>query len=207
MSKPPGDDHGYEAASEAFIASRTHSTIGVATTADWASQLPAGGRVLDLGCGPGVPITRILVDAGLAVHALDASPSMAAAFRERYPDIPLECASALHSSFFNLSFDGILAWGLIFLLPADEQATLIRKTARTLRPGGRLMFTAPVQKCTWQDVLTGEESISLGRETYVALLQADQLEVVGEAEDEGENHYYFARKPAASGAAQAHEAR
>ncbi|HEX6694402.1 MAG TPA: class I SAM-dependent methyltransferase [Longimicrobiales bacterium] len=193
MSETAGEDHGYEAASAAFIAHRKNSTIGVATTADWAAQLPPGGRVLDLGCGSGVPITRVLVDAGLSIHAVDASPAMAAAFRERYPHIPLECASAVHSSFFNLSFDGILAWGLIFLLPADEQATLIRKMARALKPGGRLMFTAPAQKCTWKDVLTGEESMSLGRDAYRALLEAENLKVVGEAEDEGDNHYYFAQ--------------
>lgn len=37
--------------------------------------LPAGGRVLDVGCGSGA-LARKLVDAGYTVHGIDASPAM-----------------------------------------------------------------------------------------------------------------------------------
>ena len=32
--------------------------------------------------------------------------------------------------FFNRMFDGVVAWGLIFLLPAEEQRRLIQRVAR-----------------------------------------------------------------------------
>jgi 2-polyprenyl-3-methyl-5-hydroxy-6-metoxy-1,4-benzoquinol methylase len=50
--------------------------------------------VLDLGCGSGLPITRVLVDEGLDVHALDGAPSMVAASRRNQPQVPVGTRSA-----------------------------------------------------------------------------------------------------------------
>ena len=192
---PEDLSHGYEAVSHDFIAHRTRSAIGAATVRQWAESLPPGGDVLDLGCGVGVPITRTLMDLGFRLYGVDASPSMVAEFRARFPDVPVECASVNDSPFFGRPFDGVVAWGLVFLLPPADQVDLIRKMSAVLKPGGRLLFTAPKQICTWQDNLTGKESVSLGSTDYRRLLEAERLVEIDEAEDEGENHYYFARKP------------
>lgn len=187
--------HGYEAVAHDFIAYRTRSGIGAETVRTWAEALPAGGDVLDLGCGPGMPITATLMDVGFRLYGVDASPSMVAEFRARFPEVPIECGSVEESRFFVRRFDGVVAWGLMFLLPAADQARLIRRMPALLKSGGRLLFTAPREICTWQDSLTGRESVSLGREEYRRLLEAEGLAETGEAEDEGDNHYYFARKP------------
>jgi 2-polyprenyl-3-methyl-5-hydroxy-6-metoxy-1,4-benzoquinol methylase len=187
--------YGYEAVSGEFIAHRTESPIGAALVRKWAESLPSGGDILDLGCGAGVPITRTLIDLGFRLFGVDASPSMVAELRARFPEVSVECASVNDASFFGRTFDGVVAWGLVFLLPVADQADLIRKMSALLRPGGRVLFTAPTQKCTWQDILTGRESVSLGSDAYRRLLTAEGLVDLEEAEDEGENHYYFARKP------------
>lgn len=48
---------------------------------------------------------------------------------------------------------------------------------------------------TWEDSLTGLESVSLGRERYEQILRLEGLTLVGEDSDEGGNHYYFTLKP------------
>jgi predicted RNA methylase len=48
---------------------------------EWARTLPSGAAVIDLGCGPGFPITEVLVSGSLNVYAVDASPSFVEAFR------------------------------------------------------------------------------------------------------------------------------
>ncbi|HUF13980.1 MAG TPA: class I SAM-dependent methyltransferase [Longimicrobiales bacterium] len=192
---PEDLSHGYEAVSHDFITYRTRSAIGADTVRKWAEALPPGGDVLDLGCGPGVPITATLMDLGFRLHGVDASPSMVAEFRARFPEIPIECGSVEHSRFFGRTFDGVVAWGLMFLLSTADQAHLVRTMSALLKPGGRLLFTAPREICTWQDSLTGRESVSLGWEEYRRLLEAERLVEIGEAEDEGDNHYCFARKP------------
>ena len=186
---------GYEDVAAEFLAGRgsTRSVgIGVATVRSWAGRLPAGATVLDVGCGPGFPMTSVLIDEGLAVWGVDVAPTFVAAFEQRFPGVPVACEAVEESSFFGRRFDAVFSWGLMFLLPPDAQRALIRRFAGILEPGGRLLFTSPPQPITWHDAMTGEESRSLGAEEYRRLLKAARLAVWDEYEDEGENHYYDA---------------
>ena len=191
--------NGYESVSEEFLArrgnSRTRSTaIGVKEVRKWAKTLRRGSSVIDLGCGPGFPITVVLVEEGLQVFAMDAAPSFVAAFQHNLPATPIVCESVLESSFFDRTFDAVLSIGLMFLLKAEEQHRLIRRFADILVPGGRLLFTSTVEPHVWNDVMTGMESISLGVEEYVRQLSAVGISVTSEYEDEGQNHYFDALK-------------
>lgn len=195
----PGDDHhddpshGYEAIAAEFLQQRDRSRIGAATVQRWARSLPTGGAVLDLGCGSGVPISAALAEAGLDVYGIDASSTLIDAFRRRFPDAHVACESIEDSPFFGRTFDGVVAVGLVFLLSVEAQRRLLRRIAAALEPDGRFLFTSPTQACTWVDVLTGRESRSLGAEGYAAVFADVGLALVGECQDEGENHYYDTR--------------
>lgn len=187
-------DHanGYESVAAKYIAGRgTGGTIGARQVRDWAATLVPGGAVLDVGCGPGYPITQVLVDAGFHVYGVDASPSMVAACRARFPNVAIVCERVESSTFFGRTFDGVIAWGLLFLLRPSVQERIIRKVARALTPNGRFMFTAPRQACEWDDAMTGRPSLSLGADRYRRVAEAAGLTVVGETEDEGESHYFM----------------
>jgi SAM-dependent methyltransferase len=195
---PTSEDgsNGYEQIASVYVAGRgtrplVGDAIGAAPVRAWARAFPPGATVLDLGSGPGEPSTRILLEAGLTTYAVDASPAMVAAFRERFPGVPIEHNTVEASAFFDRSFDGVLAWGLLFLLTPAAQGLLIEKVAGALNPGGRFLFTAPREHVEWLDALTGRQSQSLGAPTYERLLRDAGLTWVAEAEDEGENHYYF----------------
>lgn len=185
---------GYESCAAEFLAGRDRARdgIGAATVRTWARTLRVHGAVLDLGCGSGIPNSRVLIDAGLRVCAVDASPTLVAAFEQTFPGIPTACEPAETSTFFDRTFDGILAWGLLFLLPSDTQQRLLRRAARALAAGGRLLFTAPRQPCRWIDALTAYPSESLGADVYREILRGAGLDLIGEFDDEGENHYYDA---------------
>jgi SAM-dependent methyltransferase len=187
--------NGYESVSEEFIARRGNrgtrsNAIGVKEVGEWAKTLPRGSRVIDVGCGPGFPLTVVLVEEGLQVFGVDAAPSFVAAFQRNLPGTPIVCESVPESRLLDQTFDAVLAIGLIFLLKAEEQHSLIRRFADTLVPGGRLLFTSSAKPAVWNDAMTGLESISLGAEEYRKLLGAAGISVAEEYEDVGENHYY-----------------
>ncbi|MEL7480166.1 MAG: class I SAM-dependent methyltransferase [Pseudomonadota bacterium] len=161
----------------------------------WAEALPDGAAVLDVGAGSGLPLTAALIAAGLAVSAIDASPNMVAAFKANFPGTEVACEPAETSPFFNRRFDGILAVGLLFLLPAKAQRALIQRFAETLKPDGQLLFSAPWQVGTWDDLLTGQTSASLGDADYRCCLEQAGLTVTDTFVDDGNGHYYAARKP------------
>ena len=198
--------NGYEGIASVYIAGRgtrpvVGDAVGAATVRAWAEAFPAGATVLDLGCGPGEPSTRILREAGLATYAVDASPAMVAAFRERFPGVPIEQNTVEASEFFGRTFDGVLAWGLLFLLKPAAQELVIKKVTGALNPRGRFLFTAPKEPLEWLDGMTDRPSKSLGAQTYERLLRDAGLTWAAAAQDEGENHYYFVerREPSREG--------
>ena len=132
----------------------------------------------------------MLVSEGLNVFAIDAAPSFVAAFRRNLPNTPVSCEAVQGSTFFNRTFDGVLAWGLMFLLSPEDQRHLIQRIAGKLAPGGRLLFTAPAEPSERKDAMTGLESRSLGAEEYRKQLSAAGLSVSAEYEDEGQNYYF-----------------
>lgn len=189
--------NGYEGIAAEFLARRgsgRSTGIGVRAVRKWARTLASGAAVIDLGCGPGSPITEVLVAERLNVFAVDAAPSFVRAFRRNLPNTPVVCEPVQDSRFFGRTFEGALAWGLMFLLSPEDQRQLIQRIARILVPGGRLLFTSPAQPLVWNDAMTGLESRSLGAKEYRKQLSAVGLSVTREYEDEGQNHYFDACK-------------
>ena len=184
---------GYESIAEHYVHARRPG-IGPRTVLQWAKALPPGASILDLGCGHGIPISEALLQVGHKVYGVDASPTLVSKFRERFPEVPVECSMVEDSPFFSRTFDAAVAWGLMFLLTPETQRSLIGKVARALDRHGRFLFTSPKQTCTWADSLTGLPSVSLGHEAYEQELAAHGLALVGNDEDEGENYYYFAAR-------------
>ena len=168
--------------------------IGKTVVRAWAEELAARSEVLELGCGDGA-MSAVLLDAGVRLYAVDASPRLVAAFRARFPGVPIACEAAESSAFFGRTFDAAVAWGLVFLLDAGAQRRLLRNVSAVLRPGGELLFTAPREALRWRDATTGWTSRSLGADAYVALLRECGLDVSFLNPDEGGNHYYRARTP------------
>jgi len=183
----------WNAVAQDFIARRS-LVIGVAAVKDWAAAIPAGGSILDLGCGHGFPVASALVKLGFDVYGIDASTEMAQEFQLRLPTAHIRCEAVEQSSYFDRQFDAAIAIGLMFLLNEQSQRQLIHRVAAALHPGGALLFTAPAQAVSWPDNLTGQQSLSLGREAYIALLESCGFELADEFDDEGGNHYYCARR-------------
>ena len=114
----------YETQAMKYLDARDRSRVGTGIVQSWARSLPSGSTVVEIACGGGYPITRVLVDSGLTVWAVDSSPTLLRQFRLRFPAIPTQCTSALDSDYFGRTFDAVTSIGFLFLLRENEQADL-----------------------------------------------------------------------------------
>jgi 2-polyprenyl-3-methyl-5-hydroxy-6-metoxy-1,4-benzoquinol methylase len=185
--------NGYEEHAEIFMRAR-NLKIGPSVMRKWASEFAPGSELLELGCGHGV-ISQILLEAGVKLSVVDASPTLLREFHKRFPDVEVECSTAQKSELLSRKYDGVVAWGLIFLLAETDQRSVLRRAADALRPNGRLVFTAPNEALTWTDSITERPSLSLGATFYEALLRDLGLDVSSGVIDEGGNSYYEGIKP------------
>ena len=107
--------------------------------------LADGARVLDLGCGNGVPVVK-----RCAVTGVDLSGVQIARACELVPGARFVCADMTTVEFEPGSFDAVVAFYSIFNLPLADQPALIGRVAGWLAPGGR--FLAMVGKHAWTGV-------------------------------------------------------
>lgn len=182
----------YEAHATSFLRARDASLVGSRVVAQWARTLPPGADVLELACGGGQPITQALHEASLRLWAVDSSPTLLAEFARRFPSVTARCEKVQDSAFFGRRFDAVVAIGLMFLLPEADQIALIGRVAQALRPGGRFLFTAPIEVGQWTDLNTGLTCLSLGQARCEACLQVHGFRVLATVTDRGGNNHFDA---------------
>lgn len=107
----------------------------VAALRQW---VPAGGQVLDVGCGTGTLLERV-TDAGLGAVGADPSSGMLKVFTERRPGIPVTVAEG-SLPFAGGSFDLVYC---VAVLHHVGDAAAVRHTlaemVRVTRPGGHVV--------------------------------------------------------------------
>ncbi|MBN3930469.1 class I SAM-dependent methyltransferase [Streptomyces verrucosisporus] len=113
---------------------------GQLTAGAWlAKELPAGSRVLDVGCGTGVPTARQLADAGHRVTGIDISPGMVELGRANVPNADFRLMDLADLERAGLGpFDGAAVFFSLLMLPRKEIPVALRMLHGQLRPGGLL---------------------------------------------------------------------
>lgn len=104
------------------------------------ARLVPGSRVLDAGCGNGLPAARELARAHW-VTGIDLSAVNVERARQLVPGATFECADMTSVEFEPASFDAVVAFYSLINVPLIEQAALVRRFADWLVPGGWLLAT------------------------------------------------------------------
>ena len=103
-------------------------------------RLMTGSRVLDLGCGCGIPATREL-SVRHDVTGVDISPVQIERARSLVPSAEFLCADMTGLGFPPAGFDAIISLYSIIHVPIEEQPDLLKKMATWLKLDGWLLCT------------------------------------------------------------------
>lgn len=151
----------------------------------FAALLPAGGSILDIGCGMGEPIARYMIERGFAVTGVDSSPQLIAMARERFPQ-QIWMAADMRTLSLKHAFDGLIAWDSVFHLTPDDQLAMFGVFREHAAPAAALMFTSGPARGEVIGTFEGEPlyHASLDPDGYRALLESHGFRVVSHVADD-----------------------
>lgn len=129
---------GYDKIAEEYQADR-HGFDHVKELEEFASLLPKNAKVLDVGCGAGVPVAKFLVDSGFEVVGVDFSENMLRLARKNMPQISFIRKDMAKLDFADNSFDGLTAFYSIIHVPREKHSLLFKSFNRILKPNGIML--------------------------------------------------------------------
>lgn len=112
--------------------------------AEWiqllVDRLPKRAPVLDIGCGCGLPATKLLAE-HFEVTGVDFSEVQIERAKELVPTARFLCSDISELVLPPESFDAIVSFYAIIHMPLDEHPKLFASIARWLRPSGYFLAT------------------------------------------------------------------
>lgn len=131
-----------------------------------SGHLAPHSRVLDVGSGTGRPTAEVLVAAGHEVHGVDVSPVMVELAARQVPGASFVRADVRELVLAEKSFDAVCVYFSLLQMTRAEQAALLARLARVLRPGGLLsVATVPLD-------VEGVDGLFMGRPVRVTSFDA-----------------------------------
>lgn len=143
---------GYDTVAPEYATQRTGDGREAEILEAFLDRVPDGGRMLDAGCGQGVPVLRRLAGradgagAGTGTGAsaplgVDLSREQLRWAAEAVPVARLARADLAALPVADGAVDAVTAFHSLIHVPLDEHRAAIGEFARVLRPGGRLLLS------------------------------------------------------------------
>ncbi|MBY7855689.1 class I SAM-dependent methyltransferase [Vibrio fluvialis] len=132
----------YDAIAEDWNRLRTHLPApDLALFELFRCYIPPQGRVLDLGCGHGIPIAAMMTERGFTLTGVDRSERLLSLARSAMPQ--QEWIQSELESFEPVGhYHGVIIWDSMFHLPRHEHLTLLGKVFEALEPEGVVILSS-----------------------------------------------------------------
>ncbi len=109
---------------------------------------PAGGSILDAGCGTGGLIRRLASrHANWRWTGVDVEPLAYELARERTAGAEIRAANVTALPLADASFDAVVSADVLYHV--DDDAAALREFFRVLRPGGMVVLNVPAYRWLW----------------------------------------------------------
>ncbi|MGH7721539.1 MAG: class I SAM-dependent methyltransferase [Candidatus Dormibacteria bacterium] len=172
---------GYDQISRAYRDDRGADNKGYPTWLDRyiLPRLSQHARVLDLGCGNGIPATRILSE-HFDVTGVDISDVQIDRARRLVPAVTFLRGDIAEIAFPSASFDAVVSFFALIHLPVAEQPGILQRIGDWLHPGGLFLATVGHEALTRTGEFHGAPMYwsHADASTYCAWLAAAGIDVV-----------------------------
>ena len=126
---------GYNKIADRYLAERTLDSPDVQLIHDFIELLAPKSKVLDAGCGAGIPIAKMLAEQ-FDVIGVDFSEAQVALAKKNVPNAHFMCADMTELDFPDESLDGICSYYAIIHIPREEHEALFESFYRMLKTSG-----------------------------------------------------------------------
>lgn len=149
---------GYDRIADAYLAWSSDPALRLRQLEMLAARLAPGSRVLELGCGAGVPVARQMASLGYLVTGVDVSPVQVGKARANVPGAAFVQADMGALELPPGGFDAVVAFYAITHVPRASHAALFARIALWLKPGGLFLASLGARDCPdWRGEWLGTE--------------------------------------------------
>ena len=195
---------GYNAIAKRYLEERTRDSEDILLLDELINRLPVHAKVLDAGCGAGVPVAQILSQK-FQVTGVDFSEAQVELARKIVPNAEFFCQDMTKLCFSENTFDAICSYYAIIHIPREEHKSVLVNFHRMLKPDGYALLCLGAENLI-DDI---DENFLGARmywshydtDTYLKMLQETGFEIVwskrvADATCEGAGHLFvLVQKP------------
>ena len=136
---------GYDEVAETYAADREEDGREREILARFVGDLPDSARVLDAGCGGGMPVLADLSESAAAVGT-DISRTQLDLAADAVPDAALAQGDLAALPFRDGAFDAVTAFHSLIHVPRDQHRSVVGEFARVLTDGGRVLLSEGIDE-------------------------------------------------------------
>lgn len=132
---------GYDAIAAAYLEARRNNRHDLEVLDEWCTALSPGARILDVGCGSGVPIAQHLVHQGFDVLGVDISEAQLNLARRLVPQGRFFSRDMTRLQPGEFSVEAIVAFYSLIHTPRTSHQRILSTLHSFLPTGGRILCT------------------------------------------------------------------
>ncbi|MFH1393752.1 MAG: class I SAM-dependent methyltransferase [Candidatus Micrarchaeota archaeon] len=172
-------EKGYDELAEKYLLTKDDSTIVFARALE--NQLKPGAKILDAGCGAGIPIAKYL-SGNFQVFGIDISSKQIELAKKHVPNGFFKKADFLESGFENEFFDGIICLYALIHVDRKRHLEILKEFYRLLKSPGYLLICMGLDEWEGEQEYLGTKMFwsHFGREKNLELLKEAGFEILSE---------------------------
>ncbi len=158
---------------------------------EFSKLLQKNAKVLDVGCGTGIPVAKFLVEKGYDLTGIDISPEMVNLAEKNVPKGKFIRMDMTKMNFKRDAFDGVVAAYSLIHVPKEKHENLIKKVATILKTNGIFIFSVGIKEEEFHSKFLEAEMFwsYYSPQKYLGLLKQEGFEILSEIILKGDGEY------------------